>query len=518
MKKLFKAKKIFFFLAAAILLTIPFTSHAQQPTSNKQPALAAVAPFGEALFDVHGDIGSVTAEKRAKIISENIANLSKDAFFKPEFLKIEPTHESANIIYKKDIIAGITAQQAKTAQKSQIELANDYLLIIKDAVQKERETHLKILRIEEIALALLIILLTFMCIKGLNIFLNYFNNKLLRKKDQDGISKEVQLTFKAIKILRMILVLAIIAVSVIVLLWLFPATRWFAESFLSYIEKPLMSAMTSVWHYMPNLIEIIVLIVLFRLVERLLFFAAKKIEAGSLELKNFDRDWAMPTFQIVRVLTIVFMFILIFPLLPKSDSSIFKGISVFIGVLISLGSTSLISNIVSGLVITYMRPFNVGDRIKMGEHVGDVIEKNSLVTRIKTTKNEIITIPNSKIMTADTTNYTRSATKYGLILHSDVTIGYDTDWKKVHALLIEAAAKTENALKEPKPFVNQTALDPFYVKYEINFYISDASKMSAVYSDIYKNIQDVFNREKIELLSPMFNRNINETLEKDKKN
>lgn len=506
------------FFVLASLFSNPVFCFAQQ-TENAESSTSAhnadVAPFGETLFSVYGDIGSVTAAKRAKIISENIVNLSKDAFYKAEYLKVEAAHDTVNVIYKEDVIAGITARQAEHAGKSQSELASEYFVLIKDAIQNERQKHLRILRLEEVAVALLIIVLTFLCIKGLNLLGVYIRNFFARKKninllDGQELSKEMKLTFKIIRTVKAVLVIVIIAVCILLFLWLFPATRWVVESLLTYIEKPLLAAFIALWHYIPNLIEIIILIVLFRLFERALHYIAKKIDSGALKIKGFDRDWAIPTFQIARVLIIVFAFIFIFPLLPKADSSIFKGISVFMGVLLSLGSTSMISNIVSGLVITYMRPFNVGDRILMGQHFGDVVEKNSLVTRIKTTKNEIVTIPNSTIMTANTTNYTNSAKKYGLILHSNVTVGYDVDWRQVHKLLIEAALKTSGVLKDPQPFVHQIALDDFYVKYEINAYINDASKMTGIYSELFQNLQDIFNREKIELLSPIFNHNINE--------
>ena len=495
----------------SISLFCPFyLSYAQTQETADPVSKAGVAPFGETLFTVYGDNGSVTAEKRAKIISENISKLSKDAFFKLEYLKIESSQETVNILYKNEVIAGITTLQSAAAGKPKIEVAHDYLALISEAVQHERKHTLKFLRLEEIGVALLIILLTILCIKGLNMLLRHANNILLRKKQtatpkEHDVTNEVQFTFKIIKILRIVLALFILAICFLILLWLFPSTRWAAESLLTYIEKPLMTALLSLWHYIPNVIEIIIILALFRIFERILNFFAKRIASGSIKIKSFESDWAMPTFQILRILIIVFAFIFIFPLLPKADSSIFKGISVFMGVLLSLGSTSMISNIVSGLVITYMRPFNVGDRIKMGEHFGDVIEKNSLVTRIKTTKNEIVTIPNSAIMTANTTNYTNSAKNHGLILHSEITIGYSTDWRKVHELLIEAGLKTKYVMQEPKPFVQQKALDDFYVVYQINVFIKNASEMTNISSDLFQNILDVFNRAKVEILSPHIN-------------
>jgi small-conductance mechanosensitive channel len=221
-------------------------------------------------------------------------------------------------------------------------------------------------------------------------------------------------------------------------------------------------------------------------------------------LSGFHADWAMPTYSIVRFILYAFMFVLIFPYLPGSDSNIFRGVSVFLGLLISLGSSSVIANMMAGLVITYMRPFKIGDRIKIGEISGDVLEKTLLVTRIKTVKNEIVTIPNSSILTGNTTNYTVLSKAEGLIIHTTLTIGYDVPWNNVHEALIEAALKTKMILKNPKPFVLQTSLDDFYVSYQLNAFINKPVKQALIYSNLHQHIQDVFNEKGIEILSPHY--------------
>jgi small-conductance mechanosensitive channel len=214
----------------------------------------------------------------------------------------------------------------------------------------------------------------------------------------------------------------------------------------------------------------------------------------------------MPTFNIVRVLLYAFMFIVIFPYLPGSESPVFQGVSVFLGILFSLGSSSAISNAVAGLVITYMRPFKIGDRIKIGDLTGDVVEKSLLVTRIRTIKNEAITIPNSTILSGHTINYTTSANDKGLIIYTGVTIGYDVPWKKVHEMLIAAANSTSGILNEEnkKPFVLQKSLDDFYVSYEINAYTTETNRLAVIYSELHQNIQEKFREASIEILSPHY--------------
>jgi small-conductance mechanosensitive channel len=237
---------------------------------------------------------------------------------------------------------------------------------------------------------------------------------------------------------------------------------------------------------------------------KLVKYIFSEIEAEKLKLSGFHADWAMPTYSIVKFILYAFMFVLIFPFLPGSDSNIFKGVSVFLGVLFSLGSTSAIANVVAGLVITYMRPFKIGDRIKIGDVTGDVIEKSLLVTRLKTPKNEEITIPNSAILSGNTTNYSTMARNEGLIVHTTVTIGYDVPWKNMYQALLNAADRTELILKEPKPFVLQTSLDDFYVAYQINGYTRNANLQARIYSSLHQHIQDCCNELGIEILSPHY--------------
>jgi small-conductance mechanosensitive channel len=230
----------------------------------------------------------------------------------------------------------------------------------------------------------------------------------------------------------------------------------------------------------------------------------REIEREKLKVKGFYPDWAMPTYSIIRFILYAFMFVLIFPYLPGSDSTVFKGVSVFLGLLVSIGSSSAIGNIVAGLVITYMRPFKTGDRIKVDDVTGDVIEKTLLVTRLRTIKNEIITLPNALILQKNTMNYSTDALQNGLILHTTITIGYGTPWKDIQEALTDAALRTPHILKAPTPFVLQTALNDSYVAYEINAYTDKPNEKDNTYSDLHRHIQDACNERGIEIMSPTY--------------
>ena len=285
---------------------------------------------------------------------------------------------------------------------------------------------------------------------------------------------------------------------------IFPQTEGLAYQLLGYIWNPIRGIFVGIIDYVPKLFTIIVIWYAVKYLVRLVLYLAREVEAGRLKINGFYPDWAMPTFHIARFLLYAFMIAMIYPYLPGSDSGVFQGISVFVGLIVSLGSSTVIGNIIAGLVITYMRPFKMGDRIKLNDTTGDIIEKTPLVTRIRTPKNEVVTVPNSFIMSSHTVNYSTSAREYGLIIHSEVSIGYDIPWRQVNQILIDAALNTPGVVDDPRPFVLETSLSDWYPVYQINAYIKQADKMAQIYSDLHQNIQDKFNEAGIEIMSPHY--------------
>lgn len=474
---------------------------------------APVVPFKtDTLFYLYGNVGVVTAEQRAQKVAENIQVLAEDQLFNPDSLKISIEEGIFLILYKDRTIIGITDQQEKALSKSKDEIAKEYVVIIAQAIIKEQTLAGWKFILKQIGLAILILGMTFVAFKSINYLYRRLRIIIQRRREntikklQNIIDSDHQISFiiVCLKVLRFLLWIIITYICLLTFFRVFPETQGISDSLLEYIIVPLNKTGNAIRNFIPDLIYIILIIIIFRTIVKGIRYIVEKIESGAITIKGFYSDWAIPTFNIIKVIVYIFMFILIFPHLPGSNSPAFQGVSVFLGILFSLGSTSIIGNVVSGIVITYMRPFKIGDRIKMGEFLGNVIEKTPLVTRIKTPKNEIITIPNGNIMTAQTINYSNSAKEYGLILYTTLTISYDIPWRKVHELLIEVGLNTPYVLKNPKPFILQTALDDFYVEYQINVYTKEANQMANIYSDLNKNIQDVFNREGIELLSPHY--------------
>ncbi|GHV16324.1 hypothetical protein FACS189493_1960 [Spirochaetia bacterium] len=278
------------------------------------------------------------------------------------------------------------------------------------------------------------------------------------------------------------------------------------DKLFGYVLNPLKNIAIGLVSFIPHLITIVIILWVAKYAIRLLKFFATQIEKERLVIPGFYPDWAAPTFNILRVLIYAFTVVVIYPYLPGSGSAVFQGVSVFIGVLFSLGSSSAIGNLIAGLVITYMRPFKVGDRIQFQNITGFVVEKSLTVIRIRTHKNEFVTFPNTMVLNSSIINYNTSADEKeeGLILHADVTMGYNVPWTQVHEILITAALKTSHVQTDPKPFVLQTALDDFYAKYQINAYTKDVDLVPGIYSELYQNLQDGFAAAGINLTAPAY--------------
>jgi small-conductance mechanosensitive channel len=317
----------------------------------------------------------------------------------------------------------------------------------------------------------------------------------------DRIGEAIDHTFRLV---RLLLVLVAFDLYLTYVLGLFPWTRAVSYAMLGYVVTPLRTVATAFFGYLPNLLFVVFIALIIRGAIRLVKLFFSQIEEGKIVFRNFPVEWADPTYKIVRLLLVAFGLVVAFPYLPASDSAAFTGVSVFAGVLFSLSSSSAISNAIAGVVLTYTGAFRLGDRVKLGDAFGDIIETSMLATRVRTIKNEDITIPNSLVLGSAMTNYTRQASSLGLILHTSVTIGYEAPWRQIHGLLIDAALATPEILATPPPFVWQTALNDFYVTYEINAYTANARDMINTYAVLHANIQDKFFAAGVEIMSPHY--------------
>jgi small-conductance mechanosensitive channel len=306
------------------------------------------------------------------------------------------------------------------------------------------------------------------------------------------------------KYVRSGVVVAIFILFFILVFSLYPQTDGLAQSLLLNINEALLSLWEQVLSFIPNLFALIFIALITRLILRLLRFFYNGLERGKIRFSSIHPEVVEPTYQLMRFLVIAFALVAAFPYIPGSSSPMFRGLSIFVGFLISLGSTSLVTNIISGIVLTYSRGLKIGDRVKIGETFGDVIDRTLLVTRVKTIKNEVITIPNVVVMQNEIVNFSAEARRDGLILHTSVTIGYDEPWRHVQELLINAALETGDVLQDPEPFVLKTSLDNHYISYELNAFTDNPDRMEDIYSDLHQNVLDKFNHAKVEIMSPTY--------------
>ena len=476
-----------------------------------------VAGFEEdSLFLIYNRLGSFSAQERANAISSRIKRLTETLEFFSDSLKVNENEATVDVIYGNQTIASVTEVDALWFETTPLALATSYKEIIADAVTVYKEEHSLINLLKSIGMALLVIIVMGLIIKYVLRLFRWTALKIQRQKHKRlkavtvknytllDTERQVHVLLLINRILKWVTVLLAIYIALPLIFGFFPQTEAFAHELLGYIINPIKGIFLAIWNYLPNIFAIVVIIVVFRLLLKFLNFLKVEIAEGRLTFNGFYPDWANPTYQLVRVLVIAFAFVVIFPYLPGSESPVFQGISVFLGFLFTFGSAGSLSNVIAGLVLTYMRLFKIGDRVKIGEIVGDVIEKSSLVTRVRTPKNEIISIPNSTVMSSHTINYSSDAPEKGLIIHTTVTIGYDIPWKVMHQTLIDAALRTDLVLKDPQPFVLQTSLEDFYVAYQINAYVREANKQASIYSNLHQNIQDVCNENGIEILSPHY--------------
>jgi hypothetical protein len=377
---------------------------------------APVVPFYDTLFFINSNLGSFTAEERATSIAEKIRMVSKEFDFHRDSIKVVSFENIVEIVFKDIVIMDVTSLDAYTNDKSQLALANEHAKIIGEAIAEYKQKRSwRYILLRMVSVIMIVAALYFM-IKLVNwLFRRILESaekqkrkeiKFIRLKSFNLIDEKraIKLIFSGIKTARYLVIGLLIYFSLPLIFRIFPHTRGISDKLLGYALNPLQKILMGVIDYIPNLITIIIIVTVFRFLIRGLRYIAGELNKGRITIKGFYPDWAFPTFRIIRTLLYIFMFIVIFQYLPYSNSKAFQGVSVFVGIVFTLSSTTVIGNIVSGFVLTYMRPFKVGDRIKIGDIVGNVVEKTPFVIRIRTPKNEEVTVPNSNIMSAQTFN------------------------------------------------------------------------------------------------------------------
>ncbi|MCK3684418.1 mechanosensitive ion channel domain-containing protein [Maribellus sp. YY47] len=508
-----------------ILLTVGSLSVFAQTANSpelKDPQMSSTSHFGYVVFNrdtlltIRTSLGPFSPVERASAIDKKLLLIEDEPRISIDSLHIVSSENYSIIIYKDISILSVTDDDAAAIGKERNDLAAETFAVVKEALVKIGKTKSIVFWILRIFYTLLAVAGLFLIYKLTNRFFRWLTGYV--EHYQNDIKEKHKSFWRYLapkgpdSFFAFLLKISKIAVLIVILLLYMPLmfsflpwTRGIVTDFYVFISDPLKDILLGLWEFISKKLVFIVLIIFIsKYLLRVIYYISSELETGKLKFKGFHQDWAKPTYNIVRILVIAFTLVFIWPYIPGSDSPAFKGVSIFLGVLFSLGSTSAIANIVAGIVITYMRPFQIGDRVKIGETVGDIVEKNLLVTRMTTIKNEDVTIPNSTIINTHLMNFTKNASKLGIILHPTVTIGYDVPSDTVIKLLLAAAKNTPNLTREFKPFVLQKSLSDFYVEYELNVYTKQPGKMAFFYSELYKSILNEFNKAGVEIMSPHY--------------
>ena len=475
-----------------------------------------VVADGDTLFYLFTKRGGYTPQQRAQMTGAAVEELGKRFNLRPDSVSIDHSDIVSDLMYGNKVLLSLTDQDALWEGVSRDSLAKERRENVVSKLHEMKAEHSIWRMVKRILYFVLVIVGQYLLFRLTNWLFRKVKARILRLKDTKikpvsiqgyellDTQKQANLLVFLASVGRYILMALQLLFTVPLIFIIFPQTEGLAYRLLGYIWNPIKNIFIGIVDYIPKLFTIIVIWYAVKYLVRLVLYLAREVEAGRLKINGFYPDWAMPTFHIIRFLLYAFMIAMIYPYLPGASSGVFQGISVFVGLIVSLGSSTVIGNIIAGLVITYMRPFKMGDRIKLNDTTGDIIEKTPLVTRIRTPKNEVVTVPNSFIMSSHTVNYSTSAREYGLIIHSEVSIGYDIPWRQVNQISIDAALNTPGVVDDPRPFVLETSLSDWYPVYQINAYIKEADKMAQIYSDLHQNIQDKFNEAGIEIMSPHY--------------
>lgn len=471
----------------------------------------------DTLLTLYAKRGGLPPRERVRRAQEVIEDLGRRLTMGVDSVYVLDSDYATDIMSGETVILTFTDQDGLWQNMTRQELAESYVSVIYSKICEMHSEYGLMVKIKGVLLSLLVI--------AIQIALIYLTNWLFRKlrrrivmimrtkltpikiKDYEflDVHKQGRVLLFFSNVGRLLIILVQLLISIPILFSIFPETKDLAYTLFSYIFNPVKDIFIKFLKYLPNLFYIIIIFYCVRYVNKGLRYVANEIASGRLRISGFYDDWAFPTYYILRFLLYSFMVVLIWPLLPNSQSAVFQGVSVFVGLVFSLGSTTVIGNLMAGMVLTYMRSFKIGDQIKLGDVMGVVVEKTPFVTRIRTSMDELVTIPNSTVMSSQTVNYSMSIDRQrGVSIGVDVGVGYDVDKEKVKELLVEAANSAEGILAKPKPVVFVTKLEEFYCCYQICVYTRDVKTLGRVYSNLNEAILEKFNEAGVELLLPHF--------------
>ena len=490
-------------------------SQSQSADSEAGVPTAPVVIDGVTLFRVRGS-SAFPAERRAAGIAERIKAAAADRTVSPDAVRTVESEMGTAIVAGRERVMVVLDADARLESLKRNVLSELFARSMREALVSYRQARSREALLAGAARAAVATVLL-AAVVALVVWLSRWAQRVLEATYRQRVQSVGIQSFQLVRaeqiwvalqrVLAGARALVIIVLAFVYLQYVlgrFPWTRGASRGLLQLVLDPLATMGWGFVDAIPNLFFLIILVVIIRYVLKVisLFFAA--VGRGEVALAGFDQEWADPTYKLLRVAVVALALVVAYPYIPGSGSEAFKGISIFVGILFSLGSSSTIANIIAGYTMTYRRAFRMGDRVKISGMTGDVIQMRLQVTHLRTIKNEEVVIPNSTILNNEVVNYSSLAKTRGLILHTTVGIGYETPWRQVEAMLLMAAERTPAVMREPVPFVRQLALGDFAVTYELNVYCDNAQTMGRIYTALHENILDVFNEHGVQIMTPAY--------------
>jgi len=472
---------------------------------------------GDTLLYIYTSLGGDDPAHRVESVARKVTQIGKSLKLTTDSMHIFVSEYTDDVMCGEVVIVRVSDLDGLWNGMSRRELAEEYLRILSLEIERLHADYGLKAKLTGLGWAVFLMVVQILFFILTARFIRYLRHLIIEGVDGRmkplvikgyelmNIHQVKRILLFLTRVLQVFLVLLQLFISLPLLFSIFPETEKFTWNMINYVWSPLRDMVISIVRYFPNLVKIAVIVYVVRWVLKGLHHISDEIAVGHLKIDRFYQDWAQPTYHIIRIFVVAFTLVVIWPLLPGSESGVFKGVSIFVAALFSLGSTTTIGNLISGIIITYMRPFLVGDFVRIGDQEGEVVEKNAFITRLRDIKGNLVTVPNNSILSQQTVNYTAAARDgKGSIVHSTFTFTYHVPRETVEAYLLEGAARCKLLEKNPKPFVLYTALEDFYTQYEINGYTKETARLFAVYSELHRNIIDVFHEHNLDPTSSHF--------------
>jgi small-conductance mechanosensitive channel len=501
-------------LPALICATFLMAAMAASQKPPAEPKSYPVLLEGTPVIEIQWGYGNFSPEYRASLITEKLKHVADDPTIKPE-INLLPNELAIDMVAGDVFLGSVFPGDARVAGVSKEELARRWQSAMEKRIALYRAHYSWQRKVLRGIAALLLLTLCVLLLMGLRRWARVLSartvahlHRKIRETNQQvltlipnaHIDKVVPRLFG---LLRLAVSAALLILAFELLLWISPRTRYLAARFMRDVAGPIENLAAKFWDNAPNLFVVLIIAVATWYVLKFVRYFFDRIADGTLAFAKFRPRWASTTQRLVSILVVVCALLIAYPYIPGSDSPAFKGITLFLGVLVSIGSAGVVPNMISGIMLTYMDAFEVGDLVRIGDTLGIVHETSILSTTLRCQATELITIPNSMIWNHHITNFSRRVGD-GASVVAKVGIGYDAPWRQVEAILKTAAARTAGVRTTPEPYVHTSSLDQFNVNYELHAFVDTGTAVYKVQSELNENILDACNEFGVQIMTPSY--------------